>query len=147
MSNTKKEVKKERISSMDLEELAADICGIEADDTSEIDDALYQKFNITLEDFQNLMDALWPMLAVGISPITETPYAGFLNEEKGMWLAKKDVSSMFIASVIQWLGGDKLKPKDKGTVRTITLGGKPEYDITITRPKTEPKEKPKEENK
>lgn len=132
MSKAKSE---ERIDYMDVEALAAVMCGkTDDDDSSDIENAFYDKFDITLENFGKVVEVLWPMLDMGISPLTDTPFMGFSNRKEQAWIIKKDITQRFIASVIDWLEGDQLKPGDKGKVREITHKGKLEYKITITKP-------------
>jgi hypothetical protein len=123
-----------RIDWMDVEALAAVMCGkTEDDDHDVIEDAFFEKFDITLEQFENVMGVLWPMLDMGISPLTETPFMGFSNRKEQAWIIKKDITQRFIASVIDWLMGDKTDIGN-GLEREITVLGKPKYKITITKP-------------
>jgi hypothetical protein len=132
---SKEKVKADKIDWMDIEMLAGVMCSkTEDDDHQVIEDAFFEKFDITLEQFENVMEVLWPMLDMGISPLTETPFMGFSNRKEQAWIIKKDITQRFIASVIDWVGGDKLKPGDKGVTREITVKGKREYKITITKP-------------
>lgn len=143
-----------KVEVLDAEELASFICGIESEDSDEIDKALFDKFEISFDKFHELLSALMPALCLGISPLTEKAYIGFSKDEKGhgVWLVKKEVDGQFIAAVIGWLGGP-IQKGSKGFERVITANGKPEYKIAITTPaynidihkkeavKKEPKEK------
>jgi hypothetical protein len=52
-------MKKNGISREDVMDLAAQICGMENEtDPKKIEDALYEKFNITMENFHKLCDHL-----------------------------------------------------------------------------------------
>ena len=77
----------------EIEELAAFICGLDFNDVerSEIDQTLYEKFEADIEVFQNLVEALIPLIDIGWSPLTDSRYKGF-SDQKGMWLTKIEVS-------------------------------------------------------
>ena len=104
------------------------------EDYSITENALADKYNISLEDFHEIVDGIFRMINFGISPLTQTPFVGISKGNE--WLAKKEVNQQFIHALINWCTeGEKIPEKSKGFVRTITLKGKPEYDITISRPK------------
>lgn len=127
----------ERIDWMDVEALAAVMCGLnpDVDEGSDIENAFYEKFGVDTDVFQGLLETLWPMLDFDVSPLTDTPFVGFSEKKQkaATWIMRKDVSRQFINSVIHWLGGDDIKPGDKGMARDITNKGKIEYKITITK--------------
>lgn len=104
------------------------------EDYAVTENALAEKWNISLEDFHEIADGIFRMIDFSISPLTQTPLVGISKGNE--WLAKKEVNQQFINAVINWATeGDEI-PKDKtGFIRTITLNGEPEYDITITRHK------------
>lgn len=126
---------KNGVHNFELEELAADLCGLDSDnvENDEIDTELIAKYNITLEDFQGLLQALWPRLAIGISPLTEKAMIGFLNTDKTLWCAKSDITPMFITGVLQWMGATEMEPDSKGVSRVITANDKPEYELIVKR--------------
>ena len=104
------------------------------EDYSITENAVAEKWNISLEDFHEIADGIFRMIDFGISPLTQTPYVGISKGNE--WLAKKEVNQQFIHALINWATEGEDIPKDsKGFVRTITLGDKPEFDITISRPK------------
>ncbi len=139
---------KDRIlSSMDAEEIARVFCGIENEDaeSDEIEQALYDKHDMSFEQFQKVAAFMYAHLELGVSPLTNTPMIGISHSpKKGMscWLAKRDYTGEFIGGVIQWLTeGEKIAPASKGFSRTITAGGKPEFEIIIQKPSKEEKKK------
>ena len=74
------------------------------------------------------------MIDFGISPLTQTPFVGISKDN--MWLAKKEVNQQFIHAIINWATEcEEIPEGSKGFIRTITKSGKPEFDITISRPK------------
>jgi len=61
-------------------------------------------------------------IALGVSPLTKTVYAGRLNKKGNMWLEKADVSDMFMACVIQKFEGYTEEVEDdKGNKYEITV--------------------------
>lgn len=111
------------------------------EDYSITENAVAEKWNISLEDFHEIADGIFRMIDFGISPLTQTPYVGISKGNE--WLAKKEVDQQFIHALINWATEGEDIPKDsKGFVRTITLGEKPEFDITISRPKPNVEEVP-----
>lgn len=87
---------KARINESDVEELAAYLCELDPDETewSDIENALYDKYNVDIEVFTKLIAHLLPMIDFGKSPITKTTYKGFGHEDSDgdrMWLVKIEV--------------------------------------------------------
>jgi len=104
------------------------------DDYSITENALADKWNISLEDFHEIAGGIFQMIDFGISPLTQTPYVGISKGNE--WLAKKEVNQQFIHALINWATeGEVLPEGSKGFVRTITSKGKPKFEITISRPK------------
>ena len=104
------------------------------EDYSITENALADKWNISLEDFHEIVDGIFRMIDFGISPLYQTPYVGISKGNE--WLAKKKVDQQFMASIISWLteGKNKIKKNSKGFIRIIEANGKPEFEISITRP-------------
>ena len=76
-------------------ELAAHLLGIDeyADDLDEqVEQKIYDKYQIEFDCFRVLANDLLPLCDVGQSPITKQLFRGFsIREEKhGRWLAKVD---------------------------------------------------------
>lgn len=125
-----------QIESLDLEELAAHLCGLQDKDDydiSDLDDGLMEKYDISFEQFEKLMRVLWPMVDLGVSPLTNSVFIGFTHKEgaNGMWLAKRDFTSEFIGNAIQWASEGTPPAVGKTFVKTITVGGKPEFEFHI----------------
>jgi hypothetical protein len=105
------------------------------EDDSITENALAEKWNISLEDFHEIVDGVFRMIDFGISPVTQTPFAGI--GKGGMWLAKKEVNQQFLDALINWATeGEDIPEGGKGFMRTITLDGIPEYDIIIQKHKS-----------
>jgi len=105
------------------------------EDYSITENALADKWSICLEDFHEIVDGIFRMIDFGISPLTQTPFVGISKGNE--WLAKKEVNQQFIHALINWATeGEDIPEGCKGFMRTITLGDKPEFDITISRAKS-----------
>lgn len=87
--------------SINIEELACIILGIEYDtfaeeddetaETAEIEDVLIDRMNIDLDTLYSIVKKLLPLIEIGESPLTGTCYKGFvkrLNNSGGTWLAR-----------------------------------------------------------
>ena len=87
------EVKKANVHQFDIEELACRILGIDYDeidaDTEIINEELYNQFETDLDNFQDIVNRLLPLIDVGESPITKEKYKGFSTGNS--WLAKVPV--------------------------------------------------------
>lgn len=120
------------VDSLDVEQLAAAMCGCNEDEErDEIEASFIQKFDIDLDKFESLLGAMLPMMTIGISPLTEKAYVGFA--ESGAWHLKKDASNEFISSVVEWLGGNEIEQSGKGRQRDVIANGKKEFEITIVK--------------
>ena len=105
------------------------------DDIAITTDACYEAWEIDIVAFHDIVNKIFALIKLGISPITHRPYVGISDDN--MWLAKKDANGQFIHAIIQWLTeGDVISEGSKGFVKTITLDDKPVYDITISKSKT-----------
>lgn len=84
-----------KIGSLEVEELACKIIGLDYDeidaDTDIINNKLYEELNLDLDDFTELIRRLLPLIDVGSSPLTQKRYKGFSDVEKQMWLVKTEV--------------------------------------------------------
>ena len=131
-------MKQIKIGWVEAQEIAEAILKIENndDDTSLVEEALVEKWNIGLDAFQEITQALCNMINFSVSPLTQTAMVGISTGNT--WLVKKDVDQQFINGVIEWATeGEEIEEGKKGFIRTITLNGKPEFDITISRPKAD----------
>lgn len=75
-----------------IEELACKITGLDYDaidaDTQVIDDTLMQELGVDLQQFQEIVERLLPLVHIANSGMTEKVYKGFANHEQGLWLVK-----------------------------------------------------------
>lgn len=90
-------VEKVSISSLDIEELACKILGIDYEeidaDESIIEEALHDEFFIDLDTFRDIVSRLLPLIDVGTSELTNTKFKGFSDIENKMWLVKTEVDN------------------------------------------------------
>ncbi len=124
----------EKIDWMDAQELADTILKTENMDSDvEItENALIAKWGIDLEIFQEIVQALFDRMDMGVSMLTNTAHIGFTD---GLgWIIKKDFMNQFIAQVVGWLTeGKDISDDIKGFAKVITVNGEPKYEISITK--------------
>lgn len=80
----------------DVYELMADILGTQVQEGTDqeyeaLEEAFYDKFYVSVEDFATVVDLLVPRVQVGQSPLTKTWYRGFTSLTKPMWLVRMKV--------------------------------------------------------
>ena len=68
---------------VDYDELWYHLLGEDVDD---IEQAIYDRFELDLTTVESLFDKLIPLIDVGESPLTGDRYKGFASD--GMWLAR-----------------------------------------------------------
>lgn len=115
----------------DMTELAANLCGLDAEASeTQIESALFIKFNTNPEEFENLINKLFVLMDYSVSPLTSTPFIGFGAD--GKWLLKKEIEvGKFIGNLIEWItNGDE---PDKGFVKPITEKGILTYNLYLVK--------------
>lgn len=79
----------------EVEELACKITGLDYDeidaDTQIIEGKLMDELGVDLQQFQEIVERLLPLIMVNNSPLTKTIYKGFTDIEKSTWLVKTEV--------------------------------------------------------
>jgi hypothetical protein len=76
----------------ETEELARHLCGVDPDDDRiDIDDELYEKFDVNLEQFHKIVSALLPMAMVSGQTVSGETYQGFVNRERNCFLVKQPI--------------------------------------------------------
>ena len=81
----------------EAQELACAILGLNFDDLvdegreNEIDEALYDKFEIDMEKFTNIVEALLPFTPIVRSGLTGNLYHAFVNEKESLMIVKQKV--------------------------------------------------------
>lgn len=77
---------------IDAEELAAVMLGIGEDyDSEKIEDALFEKFEISFEQFHKVAEALMPFTVAAETAIGGKIYCGFVHD--GAFIAKMDIGA------------------------------------------------------
>lgn len=117
---------------LDIEELAAHLCGFDINDEyekSDIDEKLMEKYSLDLSYFCDLLKDLSPLLDMAVSPITEEFYIGF--GDGNMWIAKKPYKN-FISTVLNWMEAKNIQDgKSRALERVVTKSGKPEFKLLL----------------
>jgi hypothetical protein len=86
------------VSYWEVEELAAQICGVSEEfeedqiDSSELEEKLYEEFEIDMEQFHKIVSHLVPLADCSKSPLTEKLVMGFSNPEHNMWICRTEAS-------------------------------------------------------
>lgn len=123
---------KQELGFLDIEELAAHLCGFAEEDDydqADLDEKLMDKYALDLDHFTYLLKDLSPLLEMAVSPLTEEPFIGFGTS--GVWLAKKPFKG-FINQVLVWMDAENIqKGKSNGFERGITKEGKPEFKLIL----------------
>lgn len=83
----------------EVQELACAILGISYDDLvdegreSEIEEKLYEKFEISMEQFFNIVEALLPFTPIVQAAVTGNKYHAFVNEKESLMYVKQKVET------------------------------------------------------
>ena len=81
----------------DAQKLACAILGVNYDDLvdegreNEIEEALYEKFEIDMENFIKIVEALLPFTPVVQAGLTGNKYHAFVNEKESLMIVKQKV--------------------------------------------------------
>lgn len=81
---------------IDAYELIGHLCNLDEDaDYEDVHDALYEKYEIDLHNFEKIIEDLLPLIDVGVSPFTGAKFKGFavVKNGHGLWLVKTAVRS------------------------------------------------------
>lgn len=80
------------IKPFEVEELAAKILGFGEDyDEEEVEQKLFDVYEISMDSFHRLISDLVPLCEVGESPITKQRFRGFADIENQCWIVRVDV--------------------------------------------------------
>lgn len=89
---TKKAIKTVNVSSLDVDELACKILGLDYDEIDAdpfiIEKELYEQLNIDLEIFTKLLQRLVPLVEKAKSELSGEIFKGFADIENRFWLLK-----------------------------------------------------------
>ncbi len=76
-----------------IEELIAKVCGVDVDENFEnLDEILWDKFEIDYSNFERLVNKLLPLCEVGKSPLTGIKSRGFADTKEQRWIMRIEVS-------------------------------------------------------
>ena len=79
------------ISDYDTEELAAKLLGFSEDyEPDEVEQKMYDAYEISMENFHKLICVLAPMCEVGQSPLSGEKFRGFADIENACFIARVD---------------------------------------------------------
>jgi hypothetical protein len=82
---------------MDVELLAAKILGLEAEyendeiDSGELDERIYERFDCSMEAFENIVSALMPYTVLSKSELSDTYRIGFVDHIDGVYVVKQEI--------------------------------------------------------
>ena len=80
-----------KIDWIDAEELAAKLCELDYDyDSDAVEQALFDKYEISFDKFHKLICDLAPMYEVGQSPLSGKKSRGFADIENACFIARVD---------------------------------------------------------
>lgn len=72
-----------------IEELIAKVCGVDVDEEFEnLDETLWDKFEIESHNFERLVNKLLPLCEVGQSPLTGIKSRGFADTKEHCWIMR-----------------------------------------------------------
>ena len=76
-----------------IEELIAKVCGVDVDENFDnLDEILWDKFEIDYSNFERLVNKLLPLCEVGQSPLTGIKSRGFADTKDHCWIMRIEVS-------------------------------------------------------
>lgn len=79
----------------EVEELACKVTGLDYDeidaDTQTIEDKLMDELGVDLQQFQEIVERLLPLVMVAHSGMTEKSYKGFADIKNSMWYVKTEI--------------------------------------------------------
>lgn len=82
---------------MDVELLAAKVLNLEEEyendeiDRSDLEEKIYDKFDCTMESFEQIVSALMPYTVLSKSDLSETLRIGFVDHTQGVYVVKHDL--------------------------------------------------------
>ena len=82
---------------MDVEELAAKVLDVHEQyendtiDRGELEDLIYEKFDCSMEAFENIVSALMPYSVLSKSDLSDSYRIGFVDHVQGVYVVKHDL--------------------------------------------------------
>jgi len=91
-------MKRAKVHTFEIEELAAYMTGLnydslEGDIIGQVEQELFSEYEITLDQLQQVVEVLLPMIDVADSSLTNTKFKGFSKREGnvGTWILKTEI--------------------------------------------------------
>ena len=79
----------------EVEQLACAMTGLDYDeidaDSEIIEQKIFDTFGTSLDQFQDIVNRLLPLIMIANSPLSEVKYKGFANIEAGVWYVKTEL--------------------------------------------------------
>ena len=95
-----------KISDYDAEELAAKLLGFGEDyEPDEVEQKLFDVYEISMDSFHRLISDLAPMCEVGQSPITGEKFRGFADVASQCWIARVDACKVCVCCKTAYANG------------------------------------------
>ena len=79
---------------IDIYEIVCNLCDLKQDsDYDDVHQALWDKYEVDMDNFEKIIKDLLPLIDIGESPLTGIKYKGFSKQEGGcgFWLAKLEI--------------------------------------------------------
>lgn len=82
---------------MDVEELAAKVLDVHEQwendkiDRGELEEKIYEKFDCSMETFENIVSALMPFSVLSKSELSDSYRIGFVDHVSGVYVVKHDI--------------------------------------------------------
>ena len=95
-----------KISYYDAEELAAKLLGFGEDyEPDDVEQKLWDVYEISMDSFHRLISDLAPMCEVGQSPITGEKFRGFADVASQCWIARVDACKVCVCCKTAYANG------------------------------------------
>ena len=95
-----------KISYYDAEELAAKLLGFSEDyEPDDVEQKLWDVYEISMNSFHRLISDLAPMCEVGQSPITGEKFRGFADVASQCWIARVDACKVCVCCKTAYANG------------------------------------------
>lgn len=79
---------------IDIYEMVCHLCDLKQDsDYDDVHQALWDKYNVDMDDFEKIIKDLLPLIDIGESAIKGIKHKGFSKQEDGhgFWLARLEI--------------------------------------------------------
>ena len=127
-----------KIEDYEILELAGYICDF---DESDIEEGLINKYGIDFNSFSELIEKIYDIMILSITPMNSTPVLGFADKENNSLLVKKEINSQFIKCAMDFLCDCDYDNIGKGVAKDIKEpDGSYKYSLQLRRIDTDDKE-------